>query len=148
MASRLSQTILKLAVYALKRSRSNRAQPSAPAAPKKPALSTPRAMALGAGLMVAGRTLASPRGREMIGWVRECVEEARGPDRQEAHDADDPYDEEPEAERHEDYDDYDEDEPYDEEREGEGDEDEPEPEPRRRSRSGGVTAPLGQCRRS
>ncbi len=101
---------------------------SPPPEPKKPFLSTGRALLLGAGAMTAGRLLAGSRGHQLLGSLEERLEGAIGldigqeeePEAEEDEDfEDEEYEEEPEAEDDEDF----EDEEYEEEPEAEDDED-------------------------
>jgi hypothetical protein len=123
MAIDIRKVVLTLAESALADDR-----PSAPEKPK-PLLSTGRAVLLGAGLMTAGRVIASSRGRHVLGSIQEFVAEERL--KLQGEDQDDYEDEEPEAEDFEDEDDYEDEEPEaetdedfeDEEPEAETDED-------------------------
>lgn len=116
MAADLRSIVLKMAVNALKQSR---AQPQPPPEPKKPHLSTGRAVLLGAGLATAGRALVSARGRDMVGSVRDRLEEHAGhddeeydePEAEDDEDFEDEESDEPEAEADEDFDDEESDEP-------------------------------------
>lgn len=127
MATDLRSMVLNMAVNALKQSR---AHPQAPPEPKKPHLSTGRAVLLGAGLATAGRALVSARGRDMVESIRDQLAERAGHededyDEPEAEDEEESFDE-PEAEDDEDLEDEEDDEPEAEE------DDEPEERPRRR----------------
>jgi hypothetical protein len=113
MAIDMRKAVLAVAEAALADNR-----PSAPEKPK-PHLSTGHAVLLGAGLMTAGRFIASSRGRQVLASIQEFVAEERL--KLQADDQDDYEDEEPEAETDEDFDD--EDDYEDEEPEAETDED-------------------------
>jgi hypothetical protein len=149
MAADLRSVVLKVAKSALEQSGS---QPPPPEPKqKKPMLSTGRAILLGAGLATAGQALVTARGRELVGSVRERLQDQDGQEEEQ-------YDE-PEAEEDEDFDDEDNaDEPEAEEDtdepEAEEDDDEPEAEededfdeedepPRRRQRSRSVSRNRG-----
>ena len=69
MASDLQASLIRLAETALQPSRS--APPPAPAPPRKPRLSTGRAVLLGAGLATVGRALVVARGRDMLDSARQ-----------------------------------------------------------------------------
>jgi hypothetical protein len=144
MAIDLGRTVRQLAEAALREAA--QPEPTEAKKPKKPLLSTGRAMLLGAGLMTAGRALASSRGRHMLGSVQEFLEEHRdSPDGEEPEDFEDEEpqdfqgeepeaegDKEPEAESDEDFDDEDleDDAEVEDEEEPEAEaEDEPEAEP-------------------
>jgi hypothetical protein len=124
MAIDVRSIIREVAQNALQGAQSPPPQPE----PKKPHLTTPRAVLLGAGLFTAGRALTGSRGREMLGSLRERVAEPHD----EEYDDQDEYDEEPEAEEDEDFDDepeaeededFDDEHEYEEEPDAEGDED-------------------------
>ncbi|HEX8975006.1 MAG TPA: hypothetical protein VF781_00720 [Solirubrobacteraceae bacterium] len=160
MPADLRSAVLKLAENALKQSGS---APQPPPEPKKPVLSTGRAIVLGAGLATAGQALLSGRGRALMGSLRDRVEDQTGHEDEqyegpEAEDEEDFEDEddygEPEAEEDDDFDDEDDDEEPeaeadddfddeddDEEPEAEADDDfedeeeEPEERPQRRRRA-------------
>lgn len=93
--------------------------------PRRRRLSAPRALLIGAGLLTAGRLVASSRGRDLVEALEERLDDFR--ERQLGGRDDDEYE-----------DDYDEPEDEDEdEPENEDDEEEDEPEPaRNRARSG------------
>jgi hypothetical protein len=139
MAADLRSVVLKVAKSALEQSGS---QPPPPEPKqKKPMLSTGRAILLGAGLATAGQALVTARGRELVGSVRERLQDQDGqeeeqydePEAEEDEDFDDEDNaDEPEAEEDEDFDDEDNtDEPEaeeDEDFDDEDDTDEPEAE--------------------
>lgn len=140
MATDLRSVALKAAANALKQAGSG-GQSQPPPEPKKPALSTGKAILLGAGLATAGRALISSRGRDMVGSVRDRLQDEHAEHEEDEYE--DEFDEEPEAEADEDFDDED----YDDEPEAEEDEDfddedvdedvdeEPDERPARRRRS-------------
>jgi hypothetical protein len=132
MASDLRSVVLKAAETALKQAGSG-GQTQAPPEPKKPTLSTGRAVLLGAGIATAGGALLSSRGREMVGSVRErFADEHDQGDEKSEEDYDEPEadedDDEPEGEEDEDFDDEESDEPEGEEDEDLDDDDYDEPE--------------------
>ncbi len=122
MAADLRSIVLNMALNALKHSR---AQPQSFPVPKRAHLSTGRAMLLGAGLATAGRALASERGRDLVGSLRERLGEHAG----NGYEDEEKFDE-PEGEEDEDFEDEEADEP-----EAEEDEDFEEERPRRRRRT-------------
>ncbi len=128
MPADLKSAVLKAVENALKQSLAP-SQPAPAPEPKKPILSTGKAMLLGAGLATAGGGLISSRGRELVGSLRDRKEQTADGD--EDH-------EEPEAEEDDDSEDEDYDEPEAEARAddvADDEEEEPEERPRRGRRA-------------
>jgi hypothetical protein len=128
MSIDVGKTALALAKAALSDGQQQSAPQKQPE-PRKPRVSTGKAMLLGAGLVVAGQALAKARGPQALDSVQHLLthneddQEPEAPDEEEFDD--DEYDDEPEAVGDEDVDDdedFDEEE-YDDEPEAESDED-------------------------
>ena len=90
MASDLQASLIRLAETALQPARSP--APPAPSPPRRPRLSTGRAVLLGAGLATVGRALVVARGRDMLDSARERLAARVAPAAAVVVDDDDDYD--------------------------------------------------------
>ena len=132
----MRQAAVAIARAALRDSNSS---PSKPPRRRKPIISTPKAMLLGAGLMVAGQRLAKNRGRAAFESVQNLLSEGADNDEELVEDDEEFLDDEPLEEDDEPIDEEDEEpideedeEPVDEEDEEPVDEEDEEPAPSRR----------------